>query len=54
MSILAPYSVGAGAFFSWINRQGIEADHFPLSSAKAKNERICISTPPICLHEVYR
>jgi len=54
VSIWASYSVGAEALFLWIIRPGIEADHISLSSVKAKNEWICISTPPICLHEVYR
>jgi hypothetical protein len=31
-----------------------EADHLPTSSAKVKNEWSYTSTPPICLHGMYR
>jgi hypothetical protein len=38
------------AFSPGVKRQGREADHSPLTSAKVKKMWMYTSTPPVCLH----
>jgi hypothetical protein len=40
--------------FSGVKQPGSEVGHSPPSSAEAKNDRSCTSTPPVCLHGVDR
>jgi hypothetical protein len=37
-----------------IKRSGREPENSPPSDAELKNERSCTSTPPKCLHGMYR
>jgi hypothetical protein len=50
----ASYSMDTRASFTGCKVTGHEADHSPLSHDDVKNECSDTSTPPVCLHGVYR
>ena len=44
--------MSVGGFLPWVKQLRHEADHWPLSSAEAKNECNCNSTSSVCFHSM--
>jgi hypothetical protein len=42
---------GAPQAIEWLEYAAVDS---PLSAIKVKNEQNCTSTPPVCLHSMYR